>query len=323
MTAVLLSTTLVIAAAGQKPNELDTKVAKAREKGIEFLKKQQKEDGTWSDGTNNMLADMEGGITALATLAMLEAGVPADDKAIDKAVAYLVKLELKKTYVVSLQTQVLARVDAKKHKELIQKCADWLIEKAVKDGDKISGWSYPGGQMGDGSNTHFAVMGLHAAAQSGAKVDAKHWQQIRDAYVSSQSKNGWGYYANRDSTGDRATLSMTTCGLLGLIIAQKYDKNAKEPHPAVEKGMTALFDLAAGNRSVAYEWMATAELGRALGTTEFKLGKQAKAWYREGAEKLVREQREDGLWVGQRGLDGMPVYATACALYFLGPPAKK
>ena len=69
--------------------------------------------------------------------------------------------------------------------------------------------------------------------------------------------------------------------------------------------------------------MATAELGRALGVTEFKAGKKGKAWYREGAEKLVREQKEDGSWVGNSGLDQAPVYTTACALYFLGPPSKK
>ena len=120
---------------------------------------------------------MEGGCSQLATLALLEAGVPAKDPAVAKAVEYLVKLEPKKTYVVSLQTQVLARADPKKHAKQIQKNADWLIEKAVRKDGKLEGWSYPGHDLTDNSNTHFAVVALHAAAQAGAKVDAKIWER--------------------------------------------------------------------------------------------------------------------------------------------------
>ena len=173
------------------------------------------------------------------------------------------------------------------------------------------------------SNTHFAVMGLHAAAQAGAKVDAQLWEQIREMYARTQTKTGWGYYGERTFGGDRSTLSMTTCALLGLSIAVRYDKNAKGPDPAFEKGMAALLELSPGTKGAGYEWMATAELGRALDTTEFKAGKKTKAWYREGAEKLVKEQKEEGSWEGKTGFDRTPIYATACALYFLGPSAKR
>jgi hypothetical protein len=75
------------------------------------------------------------------------------------------------------------------------------------------------------------------------------------------------------------------------------------------------------SKSEGYYRMAMAELGRALGVTELKAGKVARAWYREGAEKLVREQNQDGSFAGKRsGIDGNPTLATAFALYFLGPP---
>jgi hypothetical protein len=324
MTAFILSAALSIAGAGQKPDELDAKLVKAREKAFVFLKQQQTKEGHWESDALNILADMQGGMTALVTLSLLEVGVPADDEAVKKAVAYLVKLEPKKTYVVSLQTQVLARVDAKKYKEQIQRNADWLMKEAILKGDKLEGWSYPINPIPDGSNTHFAVVALHAAAQAGAKVDGKVWEQIRDLYARTQNK-GW-TYTFRPGGGDRPppSASMTTCGLLGLTIAVKYDKNAKGPDPAFEKGMSALLDLESGefSKSDAYVWLATAELGRALGVTEFKAGKKARAWYREGAEKLVKEQKDDGSWEGKQGIDKTPVYATACALYFLGPVKK-
>jgi hypothetical protein len=206
MTAFILSAALSLAGAHQKPEpKLDEKVATAREKAIDFLKKKQTKDGHWEGDVLNIVADMEGGFTGLATLALLEAGVPAKDPAVTKAVEYLVKLEPKKTYVVSLQTQVLVRVDGKKHAPQIQKNVDWLIDKAVNKGDNLEGWSYPGQDLADNSNTHFAVIALHAAAQAGAKVDAKIWKQIRDLYARTQSPGGWGYYGDRAFGGDRAT----------------------------------------------------------------------------------------------------------------------
>jgi hypothetical protein len=324
MTAFIVSITLSVAGANQKPEPtLEEKVATARAKAIDFLKKQQDKDGTWEGAVLTLLGDMNGGATALATLSLLEAGVPANDLAVSKALAYLVKLEPKKTYVVSLQTQVLCQVDAKKHKEQIQKNVDWLLEKAAKREGQLAGWSYPGQNLTDGSNTHFAVVALHAAAQAGAKVDATVWAQIRDYYRRSQKEGGWGYYADRAFGGEKITSSMTTCGLLGLVIAAKYDKNARGPDPAFEKGMTVLLKQGADGKSQSYGRFATAELGRLLGTTEFKAGKMGRAWYREGAERLLQLQQADGSFADKGGIDSTPVLATAFGLYFLGPPVKK
>jgi hypothetical protein len=264
-------------------------------------------------------------VTALATLSLLEAGVPANDPAVVKAVEFLLKLELKKTYVVSLQTQVLARVDAKKYAKQIQTNADWLVAQAIQKNGKFQGWSYPGaGDSGDGSNTHFAIMGLHAAAQVGAKVDAEIWKNIRDMYARMQTRDGgWCYI---ESSAAQPTLSMTTAALLGLAVATKYDKKAKGPDAAFEKGMVALLGGKLGSgMSVAYDLFTTAELGRALASTEFKSGKKTKAWYREGAEKILQSQQQDGsLKTGERPIDsGQPVITTACGLFVLGPPSKR
>jgi hypothetical protein len=325
MTAFILTATLSLAAAQENPQAaLDEKIAAARQKAIEFLKKEQTKEGHWEKVVLNLL-DMEGGCTGMATLALLEAGVPAKDPSVAKAIEYLVKLEPKKTYVVSLQTQVLARADAKKHAAQLQKNADWLFVKAVRKDGKLQGWSYPGQDLADNSNTHFAVMALQAALQAGAKVDGKVWEQIRDLYVRSQSASGWGYYNDRGFDGGRATLSMTTCGLVGLSVAAKNDKNAKAADADFEKGRAALLKMDGGpSKSEGYNRMATAELGRALGVKEFKSGKAGRAWYREGAEKLLREQNQDGSFTGRpNSIDGTPVLSTAFGLYFLGPPAKK
>ena len=66
----------------------------------------------------------------------------------------------------------------------------------------------------------------------------------------------------------------------------------------------------------------TAELGRLIGKQTFKNGDKEVAWYKNGAEKLVKDQKADGSWVLGPGVDSTEVFTTAAALYFLGPPKK-
>ncbi len=334
MTSVLIAVALAAANPVPKDEKADRefreKVDAAREKAVGFLKKQQGKDGSWESLALESIAGLKGGTTALVTLSLLEAGTPANDPAVTKAVEYLLALNPDKTYVVSLHMQVLARVDAKTHVGVIQANADWLMQKAIRKEKKLLGWSYPGNDIADNSNTHFAIMGLHAAAQAGAKVDPEIWKQVRDYYAATQlADGGWRYH---NAGGDHVSHHMTVAALLGLTIATKYDKQAKGPDPAFEKGMKALLGGKLGEfgdgKSRFVSWMTTAELGRALGTTEFTSGKLAKAWYREGAEKMVKLQEKDGSLKypenHKGGIDaGQPVISTAAGLYLLGPPPAK
>lgn len=328
MTAFVLAAVTALAAPVPKDAgpaaELEKKVAPAREKAIKFLKGRQDKDGTWESDAL-LLAGMDGGQTALAVLALLEAGVPANDVALAKAFEFLRNLKSDRTYVVSLRAQVLARADAKTYAKEVQAGADWLLKTRVEKDGKLVGWSYPGNTVADNSNTHFAVMGLHAAARAGAKVDPAVWKQVRDLYARTQhTSGGWAYMTDGAATPSR---NMTLAGLLALAVATGYDKGAKGPDPAFEKGMQTLLghDWKGDGKSAGYAWLTTAELGRALGATEFKAGKLADPWYREAAEKLVKGQREDGSWKSDGApIDGnFPVIATACGLYLLGPPPRK
>lgn len=336
MTSLLCALSLAVAAPVPRDDKADRefreKVDAARDKAVAYLKKNQGKDGNWEAFTLNVVGGMKGGQTALAALALLEAGVPANDPAVTKAVDYLLTLKPEKTYVVSLQTQVLARADAKKYAKEIQANADWLWEKAIIKDKKLTGWSYPINLVADNSNTHFAIMGLHAAAQAGAKVDPEIWKQIRDYYAATQKDNGaWTYHNAGDPSPSH---SMTVGALSGLAVAVKYDKNAKGQDAAFDKGMKALLGGKLGEfgdgKSWFVSWMVTAELGRALGSNEFKAGNMGKAWYRDGAEQILKRQQEDGslaypaggarrVWIDQN----WPVLTTACGLYVLGAPAKK
>ncbi len=311
----------------QAAKELEAKVAPARTKAVKYLKGTQDKNGTWEGIVLGETAGLKGGVTALATLALLEAGVPANDPTIAKAIEYLLTVKADKTYVVSLKVQVLTRAGAKKYAKEIQAGADWLLETVIVKGKKLQGWSYPANAIADNSNTHFAVAGLHAAAQAGAKVDAEIWPKIRTYYADTQKANGgWTYH----NVGDvNVSDAMTINGLLALTIAAKHDKDTMGPDPAFEKGMAFILDgdlPAIRGKSLFVTWMSVAELGRALGVTEFKSGKRTCAWYRAGVEKMLKAQQEDGSLKDAQfpgGLDAaQPVISTACGLYALGPPRK-
>ncbi len=96
MTSMLLA--LALSAATPVPKvdvdaELQKKVDAARTKAVKYLKDKQDKNGTWEAEIPGWGAGMSGGVTALATLALLEAGAPANDPTIAKAVEYLLTVK--------------------------------------------------------------------------------------------------------------------------------------------------------------------------------------------------------------------------------------
>ena len=103
---------------------------------------------------------------------------------------------------------VFAEAREKKDLPLIQRNADWLISKGLGwqinaqskvVGGELKGWSYPGASVADNSNTQYALLGLYAAKQAGAKIDDSVWTAILAYYKNTQhshsdTSGSWGYY---------------------------------------------------------------------------------------------------------------------------------
>src|SRR5579862_1916943 len=103
--AALLAVPLCSTSVAQgKKEPLVAKVKTAIDRGVRYLKENQRPDGRWLESFENRA----GGSTALATLALLNAGVPADEDHIKRALGYLRGLESPNTYVRALQTMVFA-----------------------------------------------------------------------------------------------------------------------------------------------------------------------------------------------------------------------
>src|SRR5262249_11671748 len=185
------------------------------DRGVQHLRDVEKGTGNWEHGGDAVR--LPGGYSSLALLALLNSGVKPDDPIIERGLKYLRTVEPRYTYVVGLQTMVFAAAGRAEDKERIQRNVDWLVNAAFKGGAPFRGWSYGPHGFGDNSNTQYALLGLHEGHLAGAKIDPRVWKEIRDYYARTQrADGGWGY-STQEANG--STLTMTTAGLCGMIIA--------------------------------------------------------------------------------------------------------
>ncbi len=297
----------------------DSVERKAIERGIGFLKAQQREDGTWQE-----MESMTGGVTALATVALLQAGVKVDDAVIQKVLPALRSVESKKTYVVALQTMALSTATPKQDAELIRRNVAWIEKAQVKAGVPMGGWSYGETELqfgADGSNSRFAVMGLDAAKRANFEVSPETWQRVASYWLKSQRENGgWGYTVD----GEHQSFSMTLAGIASLATAHRHlpkdDQAAareaamRKPHEFIAKAIP----LASSSWPL-YSFHCLERAGHLTDTVRFG----DVDWKSVVTKRLIDHQRHDGLWRGPSPAEN-ELIATSFALMFLsGRPEER
>ena len=158
----------------------ETKLSEVRAKAVRFLKLSQAADGSWT-------SPKVPGITALTTHSLLKSGVPADDPAVKKGLAFLVKLKQKdggiyhaqslhRNYETSITLLALsaANNDGKydatiKKAEAFLRGLQWDDTENIKEEDTaFGGAGYGKHQRPDLSNTQFLIEALRA---TGVKED--------------------------------------------------------------------------------------------------------------------------------------------------------
>ncbi|MCE9533324.1 MAG: DUF4159 domain-containing protein [Planctomycetes bacterium] len=345
---VILSLTAAQPARAAEP--LAERVRKSLEKGIQYLTNKQENRGGEINWENAEFVGglWKGGTSCLATLALLSSGVKANDQVIVKVLPYIRGLKPEQTYILALQTMVLAEVGEARDLNIIQGNVDTLLAGRMYNGKDLTGWSYKkvGQLSSDNSNTQYALLGLLAGRQAGVKIARKDWQEIQDFYKRTQVKTdvksgGWPY---RPDPNTSPSHTMTVAGLCGLFISglelnvgqQMLDEEtgiAKkcgfyEENEAVTMGMNWLakafkFHISKeAHPATFYNIYGIERVGRLSG--QRFIGKHD--WYRAGCERLTglskddRElaQHEDGSWsLSNNGIDNMPVISTSFALLFL------
>ncbi|MBX3411609.1 MAG: DUF4159 domain-containing protein [Pirellulales bacterium] len=300
-------------------------VKRAIDRGISFLRREQRTDGTWPDFTG-----YDDGVTSLCVLALVNAGVPADDPQIQRALQHLRDARPKMNYAVALQTMALCAAQPKRDMALIRENVKWFETNQLKLGRNKGGWSYPRGG-GDNSNTQFALLALHEAERVGVPVSDNTWRLALAHWVDTQNKDGsWGY-----TPGEAGTGSMTSAGISSVVIASG---RLNEPDVQLlggqvrccgDQASSAVVDNALnwlgrnfsvrtnsgrGNTWLLYNLYGIERVGRL--TARRFIGEHD--WYREGVAMLVETQDQlSGFWKNESHGESDPRVATSLALLFL------
>src|SRR4051794_706240 len=125
ITSVLLLVPAASSPAADRPKEpLVEKVAEAIKRGKKYLIANQGRGGDWE---GHGASGFPGGCTALALLALLNAGVPPDDPVIKNGIKYLKSVPQSDTYVIGLRTMVFCLLGDKELMQDIDKDVNWLI----------------------------------------------------------------------------------------------------------------------------------------------------------------------------------------------------
>lgn len=159
---------------------------------------------------------------------------------------------------------------------------------------------------GDNSNTHYALLGLRAAARCGITIPQETWKNAADFLVKDQLPDGgWSYSSKRDVMNNPSSYgSMTVAGVVSLTIAKCYLKEDYKNDPTIQKGLDWLaknitfstnpgalfFDMPDWWQ---YYYIYGLERVGAILDTE-KIGDCT--WYQSGAVYLVKNQQKGGTW---------------------------
>jgi hypothetical protein len=329
--------------AGDKKEVTAQDVRKSIDSAVSFLKRQQNQDGKWSEFPGS-----PGGTTCLCTLALLNAGVPVDDDVMQRALKAVRGMEPERTYVVSLQTMVLAAAEPAKDAQLIARNVRWLESRQIKEGPRKGAWSYfaPSPNAGDNSNTQFALLALHEAERAGIEVDATTWRLALAYWESAQNSDfSWGYEKRGALFGGRehpGTGSMTTAGIASVIIAAGRASQGdatvegdnivccgqQKANDNLEKGLAWLgrtftvHDNPATVQNFGKGWIfyylyGVERVGRLTGQRFLHGTKGKHDWYREGADMFVSAQDKTGIWRGGNYVEQEPLIGTSLALLFM------
>lgn len=319
-------------------------VQNAIDGGVEYLKSVQHSTGGWKEEEIHV-----GGVSALCTLALLNAGVPVDDPHMVRALNFLRKIDptagpVESNYVAALQTMVFCMADPRKDAGLIRRNVVWFIKQQKEKGTRIGAWGYPYGD-GDPSNSQFALLALYEADQLGLTIPDDVWRNAGRYWERIQNMDGsWSYYFFPPEMGKQTvgSGSMTCAGIVSLLISaekseladaaiegdrfipcRRQTNNLTKRMNHAQKWMADHFSVTRnpGNKDwLLYYLYGLERMGRM--TEQRFIGNHD--WYREGTAHLLRlaqtVTREDKMfvyWEGTTASEKLRPIGTSLALLFL------
>lgn len=302
----------------------------AIKKGALYIQSQQLQDGCWQARGHQL------GETALAGLALLAAGYPAESPplvAAARSVRRLATVNLQ-TYEVALAVMFLDQLGERGDSELIRRLGSRLVQGQAANGS----WTYslagsPGN--GDNSNAQFAILACWICRRHGVAIENTILKA--DAYFRAtvnRTDGGWGYTPSSHSTP-----TMSCAGLVALATERGMsiehsragigtaampatenrgsprDLAPKKDDPVVAAALRYLAVQLRQDRITAqskpfaglYFYWSLERVGVIYALTEI----DGVDWYDWGTARLLPMQRQDGSWGGEGCVD------TAFTILFL------
>lgn len=298
----------------QEATVTQEEVARAIERGVQFLKSKQAVDGSWPYPTREHVQ----GAAALAVFALSESGVPADDIVIQKGIRFIKSQPISETYNAGCIAMALESVDPGRHIRGIAQARDFIAGAQNARGM----WSYKQGNplrtVGDNSNTQFAVLGLRAAMSVGLDVPGDVLALAERHYGTSQNADGgWGYRPGADSYGSMTAAAVASLYILGArlyVPGEICGQYRQDSRIAAGLGWLARNYTVKTNPGGSANWRyyylyALERVGVLTGLRTIG----PRDWYLDGARYIVDTQNADGSWLP--GRDQVP--NTCFALLFL------
>lgn len=301
--------------------QVDRQADVAIRRGADALRKMCGKDSLWKTLPGGVV-----GLHAFAAVALLKCDVPSQDPVVARSLDLLLERDPDGIYNTSLVALALATAVEKgvarreRVERRAQRIADILVASQLKSGgwsyvarvypdQTVTGWSY------DLSNTQFAILGLRAAANAGAKIPRATWERAQALLEKTQiADGGWSY----SGTESPSTHRMTAAGAASWILCRLSLDDAVAPSdladaPRVRDALRWLERPAdAAQMAGPPDYYLLYSLERLCMTARLdKLG--PRDWYAEGAAILLRSQGAEGSWTGVHG----SVVDTCMALLFL------
>jgi len=283
-----------------KPPLTHRKVQTAIDDACQYLRRCQLANGTWPEGA---------GGTCMATLALLAAGAdPASDEAVQKALNWLLKLDVDNTYVRAVRANVweyaLRKVPYEsRYREALKVDYEWLL-KAL--GNK-EGWRYTMSSSDwDNSVTQYGVLGIWAAARAGFDPGEAFWKKMSNHFRNCQTKDGGWVYTGGGPNRNGGTPNMATAGLASMFLV--FDMHhGKTSYSAAQPNVFAGGDAAACLDAIrrGMKWLG-AHHGGAWRDGYFLYGIERTGvasgrkyiggvdWFKQGAQSLLPLQQTNG-----------------------------
>jgi len=303
-------------------------------RGLGWIRANQRSDGSWAGDV---------GVTALAVLALANAGYPSEDPSVASGTNFLLSNARQDgsisneghhaMYQTALATVALSAASSTKYRQAISAARDWIVtqqwdesEGITSADEKYGGFGYGDGNRPDLSNTQFAALALDAA---GLSKSHPAWRKLQTFLSRCQNlagvndlswagKDGGFVYLPGQSLagGTKSYGSMTAAGIWCLLLSgvNYWDERVQAAFNWFAANYTWKENPGHGNNFHYYFCMSMAKAMTMMQQPVVA----GHSWFAEMGNELASRQQGDGSWLnsGSEGEDTREV-ATCFALLAL------